>query len=157
LKSPINTWLLENEKFVVNERNDDQYHESYWVWPKKSSSKRRRLIPVLVGHLKEFQRGQDCVLVGWRWIVDMKQPYVKTVMNNEVMRDTVVQQLKQIINNHFRISFLPDDESFSTIRVFTLLLTSQLTKKKLHDSIRKSWLKYAEVLFQFEGQRRAIH
>jgi len=32
---PIKTWLQENEKIVVNEREDEQYHQSYWVRPKK--------------------------------------------------------------------------------------------------------------------------
>jgi hypothetical protein len=108
---------MENYKMVVNKRQDEQYHESYWVWPKKGGHKRGPTIPVLVGHLKQLQQGQDCILVGWVWYVDFKSPDVKTIMENASLRDAAVQKLKQIINNHFRIVFLPEDDSFSRIRV----------------------------------------
>ena len=120
---------MENDKIVVNQRQDEQYHESYWVWPKKEGPKSEPAIPVLVGHLKELQQGHDCILVGWVWYVDFKNPYVKTIMENGPLRDAAVQKLKQIINNHFRIVFLPEDNSFSRIRVFTLLLISRMTKQ----------------------------
>jgi hypothetical protein len=150
---PIKTWLHENEKIVVNEREDERYYESYWVGPKQKDPERVS-IPVLVGYLKKLQQGEDCILVGWVWTIDLNHPYVKTVMENPALRDAAVQKLKQTINNHFRIVFLPDDSSFSRIRVFTLLLVNRITKTKLHDTIVQSWLKYATVLFEFEKQYR---
>jgi hypothetical protein len=143
---------MENDKIVVNQRQDEQYHESYWAWPKNEGPKREPKIPILVGHLKQLQEGQDCILVGWVWNIDFKNPYIKAIMENASLRDTAVQKLKQIINNHFRIVFLPEDNSFSRIRVFTLLLVSRITKTKLHDSMEQSWSKFAIVLSEFEKQ-----
>lgn len=145
---------MENDKIVVNKRQDEQYHESYWVWPKKEGHKGGPTIPVLVGHLKQLQQGQDCILVGWVWYVDFKNPYVKTIMENAPLRDAAVQKLKQIINNHFRIVFLPKDDSFSRIRVFTLLLVNGITKTKLHHTMKQSWSKFGTVLSEFEAQYR---
>lgn len=111
----IKTWLYEDTKLVVNEREDDLYHESYWVWPKPKDGRAKvvPMIPVLVGHLKKLQQGQDCIFVGWAWTVDLKHLYVKTVMDNPILRNALVQKLKQIINNQFRIDFLPNDNSFT--------------------------------------------
>jgi hypothetical protein len=147
---PIKTWLQENEKIVVNQRQDEQYHESYWVWPKQKEPNGVSMIPVLVGHLKELQQGQDCILVGWVWNIDFKHPYVKTIMENASLRDATVEKLKQIINNHFRIVFLPEDSSFSRIRVITLLLVNRIAKIKLHDTLVQSWSKYTSVLSEFQ-------
>jgi hypothetical protein len=149
---PIKTWIIENDKIVVNQRQDEQYHESYWAWPKNEGPKRELTIPILVGHLKQLQEGQDCILVGWAWNIDFKNPYIKAIMENESLRDAAVQKLKQIINNHFRIVFLPEDNSFSRIRVFTLLLVSRITKAKLHDTMEQSWSNFAIVLSEFEKQ-----
>jgi hypothetical protein len=151
---PIKTWIQENDNVVVNQRQDERYHESYWVWPKKGGPKREPTIPILVGHLKQLQQGQDCILVGWVWNIDFKNAYVKTVMENAPLRDAAVQKLKQIINNHFRIVFLPEHNSFSRIRVFTLLLVTRVTKTKLHDTMEQSWSKFATVLSEFEKQYR---
>jgi hypothetical protein len=63
---------MENDKLVFNQRQDEQYHESYWVWPMKEGHKRGPTIPVLVGHLKQLQQGRDSILVGWVWYVDFK-------------------------------------------------------------------------------------
>jgi hypothetical protein len=140
------------EQIVIRQRTDEQYHESYWVWPKQKDPKGVAIIPVLVGHLKKLQQGQDCILVGWVWNVDFKNLRIKTIMNDQSMLEATVRVLKQKINNHFRIVFLPEDDSFSRIRVFTLLLVSKISKEKLHDTMNQAWSKYTTVAFQFEKQ-----
>jgi hypothetical protein len=75
-------------------------------------------------------------------------------MENAPLRDAAVLKLKQIINNHFRIVFLPEDDSFLRIRVLTLLLVSRITKTKLHDTMEQSWSKFGIVLSEFEAQYR---
>lgn len=150
--SPVKTWLNENNKFVVNNREDDRFHFSYWVWPNQKGSD--KIIPFLVGHLKELQQGQDCILMAWGWTIDLKHHMVKSVMYNPQLRDALVQKLKQIINNKFRIRFLPNDTSFSEIKVSTLVLVDQITKTILYNTITDLWLKFATVRFQYEKQYR---
>ena len=73
-------------------------------------------------------------------------------MDNPKLRNALLDKLKQIINGNFRIKFLPNENSFSQIRVFTLIPINLITKAIMHKMIIDLWLKYATVLFQFEKQ-----
>ena len=64
LREKIKLWLTEKQKLVINEREDDNFYFSYWIWPTKKRAK-SKLIPFLIGHLKKLQQGQDCILMGW--------------------------------------------------------------------------------------------
>jgi hypothetical protein len=60
--------------------------------------------------------------------------------------------LDQLINGNFRIKFLPNENSFSQIRVFTLIPVNLISKQIMHKMIIDLWLKYATMQFQFEKQ-----
>jgi hypothetical protein len=62
--------------------------------------------------------------------------------------------LDQLINGNFRIKFLPNENSFSQIRVFTLIPVNLISKQIMHKMIIDLWLKYATMQFQFEKQYR---
>lgn len=68
-------------------------------------------------------------------------------MHNPELRNILVQQLKQIINTNYRIKFLPNGNSFTSVKVSVLLIADQITKIILEGA-------YAAVLFQFEKQNR---
>lgn len=47
----IKRWLHEYDKFVVNEREEDEgFQFSFWIWDKNG---KKGLIPMLIGHLKK--------------------------------------------------------------------------------------------------------
>jgi hypothetical protein len=155
LKEKVESWLKENVKLNFKEFENENFHFSYLVWTKKQGSNvGSNIIPIQVGYLKQLQQRQECILMGWGWTVDLKHYKVKTVMDNPKLRNALVEKLKQIINGNFRIKFLPNENSFSQIRVFTLIPVNFITKPIMHKMIIDLWLKYATMQFQFEKQYR---
>jgi hypothetical protein len=153
LKEKIKTWLNENVKLNFKEFENENFHFSYLVWAmKQGSNVGSKIMPIQVGYLKQLQQGHECILMGWGWTVDIKNNKVKTVMDNPKLRNALVEKLKQIIDSNFRIKFLPDDNSFSAIKVFTLIPVDVITKPIMHKTVIDLWLKYATVQFQFDKQ-----
>ncbi len=155
LKEKIITWLNENIKLGFTEVQDNRFHFSFLVWGKQPGTLLgAQIAPIQLAYLKQLHDGHECILAGWGWPVDFKNLKVKSVMDNPKLRDALVQKLRQIINDKFKISFLPNDNSFSEIKVFALLPVNQVTKEILDNAIIQPWLKFATVCFQFEKQFR---
>lgn len=119
---------------------------------KQGSNVGSKIIPIQLGYLKPLQQRPECILMGWGWTVDIKNNKVKTVMANPKLRGALVEKLKQIIDSEFRIKFLPDDNSFSAIKVFTLIPADVITKPIMHKAVIDLWPKNATVQFQFDKQ-----
>jgi hypothetical protein len=153
IKYVIRTWLEQNPRIVVNEREDDKFYFSYWVWPSNRKGK-DRITPILIGHQKQLQQEHEWMFLGWAWKVDFKHHYVKKVMNDTKLRGGLVSKLKQIINHQFRIQFLPNDDNFTVIKVRVQFLVESISRELLSDTIKTLWLKYATVFLQFEKQCR---
>ena len=113
-----------------------------------------KIMPIQVGYLKQLHQSQECILLGWGWPVDLNHHKVKTVMDSPQLRNALVQKLKQIINDIFPIKFLRREDSFSEIRVFTLIPVNLITGPIMHKMIIDLWIKYATMQFQFDKQNR---
>jgi hypothetical protein len=92
----IKTWLHEYNKFVVNEREDNNFHFSFWIWDKKNSTS--RVMPLMLGYLKEKQKGLDCIFIGYGMSLEMNNPIVKSVLTNPLKKKMFIAKMKEIIN-----------------------------------------------------------
>ncbi|HEX9319812.1 MAG TPA: hypothetical protein VF884_12840 [Nitrososphaeraceae archaeon] len=75
-------------------------------------------------------------------------------MDDKQLKNNLVYKLKEIIDGKFRIGFLPNDDSFTEIKVTALAITNKITKEILENTISDLWLRYFTVTFQFERQHR---
>ncbi len=154
LKQKIKTWLTANPKLAFKEIQDNRFHFSFLIWGKKRGTLLgAKIIPIQMAYLKQLQQGPECILMGWGWNVEQaKNVMVKSVMENSQLRNALVQKLREIINDKFKISFLPTDNPFSEIKVTALLLVNQLTKEIVDNAIIQLWRRFATVAYQFEKQ-----
>ena len=148
-KEKIKTWLFEYDKFVVNERQDSNYHFSFWIWDKKNQ--KSSIIPVVIGYLKEKQIGHDCIQIGYGMNLEMTNPIVKAVITDPFKKKMFIEKMKDIINpKYFLLKFSPTEEEMKAIKVFTLYPIEWLTKKILFSKIIEVWVTYANLLYQLE-------
>ncbi len=84
----IKNWLKSYDKFVANESEDPNFHFSFWLWTKTVGGN-KALIPILIGYLKQPQKGKDCVLIGW------KSDVVKSVITDPKRVEKLVTGLRE--------------------------------------------------------------
>jgi hypothetical protein len=90
----IKNWLKSYDKFVANERKDPNFHFSFWLWTQKVGGN-KVLIPILIGYLKQPQKGKECVLIGWGWNLNMKSDVVKSVITDPERVEKLVTGLRE--------------------------------------------------------------
>src|SRR5206468_11286079 len=117
-------WLLDYNKFVVKEREDPNFHFSFFIWP---DSKKKSLIPILLGLLKKPINGREIFLIGIGWDVDKKSEVVMAVINDSLRTIKLVTALKTIINpQNYNLGFLPSEQKIDTIKIARPLLIDYL-------------------------------
>ena len=148
-RNRIKKWLLEYNKFVVNERElDKDFHFSFWIWDKEG---KKGLIPLVIGQLKEPQKQKDCIIIGWGWNLDKSNDMVKDILNDPDKTSQLVQSLKKIIDpKKYLLSFAPNEQTIDSIKVSFVYPIDWLNKQSLFNEIMMVWLQYANLVLHIE-------
>jgi hypothetical protein len=145
----IKKWLYEYNKFVVNEREDDHYHFSFWIWDKKEF--KSKIIPVMLGYLKEKQLDHDCIQIGYGMNLEMTNPIVKAVMTDPFKNKLFINKMKDILDpTIYLLKFSPTEENMTAVKISTLYPIEWLDKKILYSKIIGIWITYANLIHQLE-------
>lgn len=145
----IKTWLYGYDEFVVNEREDSNFHFSFWIWDKKNI--KTSLIPLILGYLKKKQKDYDCILIGYGLDLEMKKPVVKAVLTDPFKKKMFVENMKSIIKpRNYLLKFSPTEDNIESIKISTLYPIEWLDKNILFAKIIKLWITYAIVLYELE-------
>lgn len=144
----IKKWLTEFGVYVVNEREiDNEFHFSFWIWPKTSG----KVIPLIIGLLKQPVKGQDCILIGWGWNVDTKSDVMRDIINDPEKTTNLVNALKKVINpQKYNLKISPDEVHLEAIRVSFIYPIDRIDMESLRREITETWLQYANLLLHIE-------
>jgi hypothetical protein len=144
----IKNWLIGYGKFVINEREDDNFHFSFLILPNKQE---HDMIPLTVASLKGVYSGKECILVGVGWSVDKKSEVVNAVLKDPTKTRNLVSGLKQVINSRkYSLKFMPDEQNISSIRITRIYPIDWLDKDSLLKEIMNVWAQFGNILNQFQ-------
>ena len=153
LQKKIKSWLYGYDAFVVNKREDSNFHFSFWIWDKKNT--KASLIPLMLGYLKKKQKNYGCILIGFGLNLEVKKPVLKTVLTDPFKKKLFVENMKNIINPlNYLMRFYPSENNIESIKIATLYPIEKLDRNILFDKIINLWITYAIVLYQLEQLSR---
>jgi len=144
----IKRWLNEYGKFVVNERDDDNYRFSFFIWGKE---KRKGLIPILIGYLKKPENNQECISIGWGWNLDLQSDVVRDVLNDPDKKSRFISSVRKVIDpKKYLLYFEPNEIELKVIKVIFVYPIDWLSKEQLYNEIIQLWVQQANVILHFE-------
>ncbi len=144
----IKNWLIGYGRFVINEREDDNFHFSFLILPNKQE---HHMIPLTVASLKGVYSGKECILIGVGWSVDKKSDVVNTVLKDPTKTKNLVSALKQVINSRkYSLKFMPDEQNISSIKITRIYPIDWLDKDLLFKEIMNVWAQFGNILNQFQ-------
>jgi hypothetical protein len=144
----IKKWLYEYDKFVVNEREDNNFHFSFYIWDKGGKT---AIIPIIIAYLKECQKNGQRILIGWGWELDLKSDLVRDVLNDSDKKSRFVSSLKNVIDpDIYILNFIPDERELKSIKLSRIYPIDRLNKVILFNEIIQVMLQYGNVILHLE-------